>query len=78
MRLRDYKGNESWITIPIVGKKKTPKPAQNEIRSSTLCICRPIFNIGQDNGISVYIPEDTFYDSFHIDFAVRSDTLTLT
>lgn len=76
VRLRDFSGNESWITIPIVGKKKAPKPIQNEIKSAHYVYANEA-TILQDDGVSVHIPEGTFYDSFHIDFAVSSDTLTL-
>ncbi|WP_353778419.1 peptidoglycan DD-metalloendopeptidase family protein [Winogradskyella sp. 3972H.M.0a.05] len=76
IRLRDFKGNESWVTIPILGKKEPSKPIQNEIRSLHYVYADQTTTL-QDENISVYIPQQTFYDNFHIDFAVSSDTLIL-
>ena len=76
MRINDYKGNESWVTIPITGTKsnevkRTPKKTTEHFiyanQASTL----------EKNNVSVSIPKNTFYDDFFIDFDVLNDTLTL-
>lgn len=76
VRLRDFKGNESWITIPILGHYKAPKPIQTEVSSQYFIHANQVANL-KDQDVSVYIPNDTFYDDFHLNFGVRSDTLTL-
>ncbi|MDT0557442.1 M23 family metallopeptidase [Ichthyenterobacterium sp. W332] len=76
VRLRDFKGNESWLTIPILGKYKAPKPIQTELSSQYFIHADQVASL-KDQDVSVYIPNGTFYDDFHIDFSVRSDTLTL-
>ena len=75
-RLRDYAGNETWLTVPIVGKKRSPKSPENDIKSMHYVYADQVTTF-QDSNISVYIPKDTFYDDFHFDFGVRSDTLIL-
>jgi len=76
IRVNDYKGNESWVTIPITGKKNdsiTPIPLEKTDhfiyanQSTTL----------EQNNISVYIPKNTFYDDFFMDFNAENDTLVL-
>ncbi|TJY34054.1 M23 family metallopeptidase [Pontimicrobium aquaticum] len=76
LRVSDFKGNDTWVTIPISGAKSNniknnPKPTTEHYiyanQSNTL----------EDDNISVYIPSNTFYEDFFIDFKVQNDTLTL-
>ena len=76
VRINDYKGNESWVTIPITGVisddvKKTPKKITEHF------IYADQSSILEKNNVSVSIPKNTFYDNFFIDFDVLNDTLTL-
>ena len=76
VRIKDYKGNDTWLTIPIVGEKKdsiTPK----EINVTDHYIYADQVTNLEEGSISVYFPLNTFYDDFYIDFNVNSDTLTL-
>ncbi len=76
IRIRDFKGNESWINIPIKGKKAKERLEAYELKPNYYVQAHESMTL-EDKNISVYFPEDTFYDDFHIDFAVRSDTLKL-
>lgn len=76
IRIQDFKGNESWVTIPIIGKKKEiEKPVINNESKHYVYADQPI-NLEQ-NDISVYIPSNTFYDDMYLDFEVNCDTLKL-
>ena len=76
LRVSDYKGNDTWVTIPISGKKsntikrKPRKTTQHFVYADQS-------NVLEKDNISVYIPSNTFYDDFFIDFDAKNDTLTL-
>lgn len=76
VRLRDFKGNETWLTIPIIGKKLNEVLQAPEIKPSDFIIANQVNELEKEN-VKVYFPKDTFYEDFHIDFNVRNDTLTL-
>jgi hypothetical protein len=76
VRVRDFKGNDTWLTIPIVGIKRDSITAK-EIKTSDHYIYSDQVTNLQQGRYSVYIPSDTFYDDFYIDFRVSSDTLVL-
>ncbi|MFK2820823.1 M23 family metallopeptidase [Flavobacteriaceae sp. LMIT009] len=76
VRINDYKGNESWVTIPITGIKS------NEVKRTPRKTTEHFIYADQaskleKNNVSVSIPKNTFYDDFFIDFDVLNDTLTL-
>ena len=76
LRVSDYKGNDTWVTIPISGKKSNT--IKREPRKSTQhFIYANQSNVLEKDNISVYIPSNTFYDDFFIDFNAKNDTLTL-
>jgi hypothetical protein len=76
IRIQDFKGNESWITIPIKGKKTPLKEAPEDLTGKTFVYADQATNLVENN-ISVYIPANAFYDDISLDFKVNSDTLTL-
>ena len=76
VRINDYKGNESWVTIPITGVKandikRTPKKTTEHYIFADQALTL------KKNNVSVFFPKNTFYDNFFIDFDVLNDTLTL-
>lgn len=76
LRISDYNGNESWLTIPIKGiKTDSIKKRQEKITEHFIYADQPT-HLEKDN-ISVDIPKNTFYDSFFIDFDAENDTLEL-
>ena len=76
IRVQDFKGNETWINIPIKGKKAKEKLELYDLQPAYYVQANESLRL-EDKNISVFFPEHTFYDNFHIDFAVSSDTLTL-
>ncbi|MBR9914499.1 MAG: M23 family metallopeptidase, partial [Algicola sp.] len=76
VRLRDFKGNESWLSIPIKGTPVKEKLEAPELLPNHFIQANQVNELQKDH-ISVYFPKQTFYDDFHIDFNVSNDTLTL-
>jgi len=76
LRINDYKGNESWLTIPISGSKSNTIKSKS-IQTTNHYIYADQSTTLKENNVSVYIPKDTFYDDFFMDFSVENDTLTL-
>ena len=76
VRISDFKGNESWLTIPISGIKENNVERETPTTTSNYIYANQAVRLEEGN-ISVAIPKDTFYDDFYIDFNVSGDTLTL-
>jgi hypothetical protein len=76
VRLRDYKGNESWLSIPIEGKPIKEILEAPELKANTYILANQVNELEQEN-IKVYFPKNAFYDDFYIGFGVRNDTLKL-
>jgi hypothetical protein len=76
VRLRDFKGNESWLSIPVKGKRAKEILEAPELKPNTYIIANQVNELEHEN-VSVYFPTNTFYDDFHIDFSVLNDTLKL-
>jgi hypothetical protein len=75
IRIQDFKGNEAWVTIPVVGKiMKTPPQSSMENKPPIFVPADQVTNLKKDN-VSVYMPANTFYDDVNLDFDVKSDTL---
>lgn len=77
IRIKDYHGNESWITIPINGKKPatTAKAIDNTTNKIHIFSEQPTHL--NDKNVKVYFPSNSFYDDTQIDFKVSNDTLYL-
>lgn len=76
IRIKDFMGNDSWLKIPINGKKSdSVQPKQIQVTDHFLYASQPTDL--EKNNVRVSIPEHTFYDDFFIDFDVNNDTLTL-
>ncbi len=76
VRLRDFKGNESWLSIPVKGKPAKEILEAPELKPSTYIFADQVNELEEDN-VKVYFPTNSFYEDFHIDFSVRNDTLKL-
>ena len=76
IRIQDYRGNETWVTIPIVGKKMDIPPSAKNVKPEYFVNCDQPFNL-QKNKVSVYLPSITFYEDVYLDFDVKGDTLIL-
>jgi hypothetical protein len=74
--IKDFMGNDSWLEIPINGKKSDSiQPKQIQVTDYFLYASQPTDL--EEKNVKVSIPKHTFYDDFFIDFDVNNDTLTL-
>jgi len=76
VRIKDYKENDTWLTISIVGEQSDSITPKHIEVTDHFIYADQNTNLEEDN-VSVYFPSNTFYDDFYIDFKVSNDTLTL-
>jgi len=76
VRIKDFHNNESWVTIPINGKKMPTTPNLVDTTAKTYIFADQPTNLNETN-VSVFIPANSFYEDAYIDFKVRNDTLYL-
>ncbi len=76
IRIKDYKGNDTWLTISIAGEKNDTIIPKHDKITDHFIYADQASNL-EDQNVSVYFPTNTFYDNFFIDFKVSNDTLTL-
>jgi len=76
VRLVDFKGNESWLSIPVIGKPAKEILEAPELKPSTYILANQVNELEKEN-VTVYFPTQTFYEDFQIDFNVRNDSLKL-
>ncbi len=76
IKIKDYHGNESWVTIPINGKKMSNTPKVVDTSSKTYIFSEQPTNLNEKN-VTVYFPSNSFYEDTFIDFKVSNDTLYL-
>ena len=77
VRIRDYKGNETWVNIPIKGKKETLEKLPYDAMSNKSLIYSDQPTTLESGNISVNFYKNTVYEDVMIDFSVSSDTLFL-
>jgi hypothetical protein len=76
VRVKDFKENDTWLTITIKGKKSDDLLLAKKKESPYYIYTNQAANL--INGIvSVDFQQNTFYDDFFIDFKVKNDTLIL-
>ena len=76
IKIQDFKGNETWVTIPIIGKKEDSSSSTSDLSPSFIAYANQATTLQKDK-ISVLMPSNTFYDDVFLDFDVKSDTLKL-
>ncbi|TXD85116.1 M23 family metallopeptidase [Subsaximicrobium wynnwilliamsii] len=76
IRILDFKGNDTWLSIPIVAKPAKEILEAYELNPNTYINASTANELEQEN-VSVNFRPNTFYEDFNIDFSVRSDTLRL-
>ncbi|MCF6295727.1 MAG: M23 family metallopeptidase [Flavobacteriaceae bacterium] len=76
VRVKDFKGNDTWLTIPIAGENSDNITYKKDEITDYFVYADQATNLEEQN-VSVYFPSNTFYDDFFIDFKVSNDTLTL-
>ncbi len=76
IRVKDFKNNDTWLTINIKGKKDSI--TKRKAKNTTPYFIHANQNINLKSGnIAVHFYPDTFYNDFYMDFEVKNDTLTL-
>ena len=76
IKIKDYHGNESWVTIPINGKTMSIAPSVIDTKDKTYIFSDQPTNLNEKN-VNVYFPANSFYEDTFIDFKVSNDTLYL-
>ena len=76
VRIRDFDGNETWVTIPITGRYEKIEKENQDNSDKTLIYSDRSTELITDN-IKVNFYENTVYDDVYIDFKVNSDTIHL-
>jgi len=76
IRIQDFEGNESWITIPIEGTPPDTIPTR-PVNDKNYYVFAVQANTLNDQNVSVFLPANSFYEDTYIDFKVSNDTLYL-
>ncbi len=76
IRIKDFKDNEVWVTIPIKGKFENNMEPNYVDATQYFVVNNEAKTFAKDN-VSVYIPQNTFYDNTYLDFDVIGDTLKM-
>jgi hypothetical protein len=76
IRITDFHGNETWVTVPINGKKMSKPPLSVDNTNKTYIFAEQPTNLNEKN-VNVFIPANSFYEDAFIDFKVSNDTVYL-
>ena len=77
MRIRDFHQNETWVVIPVKGKKiAIKKDSIADVSKKSLVYSDQATTLTADN-ITVNFYKNTLYDDTYLDFKVNCDTLFL-
>ncbi len=76
VEIKDYAGNISTLTIPIMGKKPDSIPTKPETKKNYYVFADQVTTLN-DKNVSVIFPANSFYENTFIDFKVNNDTLYL-
>ncbi|NNE33274.1 MAG: M23 family metallopeptidase [Winogradskyella sp.] len=76
IRIRDYKDNETWVSIPVKGAYQPIEDKITDVSNKSIVYSDKSTVLESDN-IKVNFYANTLYDDTYIDFRVSSDTLFL-
>ncbi len=76
IRVKDYKDNDTWVTISIKGSKEEAVFTKTQKTTPYFINANQTTNL-KEGKVSVDFYQNTFYEDFYIDFQVKNDTLTL-
>lgn len=77
IRIRDYKGNETWVNVPLKGKRQKLEKVKIENNTNKhLVYSNKATTLTSDN-VTVNFYKNTLYDNTLVDFEVNCDTLYL-
>ncbi|WP_339625661.1 M23 family metallopeptidase [uncultured Winogradskyella sp.] len=77
IRIRDFKQNETWVSIPIEGKQSSVVNEENINTLDKSLVYSDKTTKLESGNVSVSFYANTVYDNVLIDFKVNSDTLHL-
>lgn len=77
IRIRDYHQNETWVTIPIIGKREPIERDSIVDDSNKSLVYSDKATTLSAGSVTVNFYQNTLYDDTYIDFKVSSDTLFL-
>ena len=72
LKIKDFKGNTTTITVPIVGKEQNITQKKKELVTNHFITRNAEHTITED-AVSVYIPKQTFYEDFYLDLSKDTD-----
>lgn len=76
IRIRDFKNNETWVNIPIKGKREDNNTSEKDWSNKTLIYSDKATEL-KSGLVTVNFYKNTVYEDVGIDFSVNSDTLHL-
>ncbi|MDY2586879.1 M23 family metallopeptidase [Winogradskyella aquimaris] len=76
VRIRDFKGNETWVNIPIEGKYEAVESSTEDESNKTLIYANQPTEL-KSGLVTVNFYDSTVYEDVAIDFRVSADTLFL-
>ena len=76
VNIKDLKGNEAILKIPVEGKMEELKVPKKETKTDNYVIASKPNNYDLE-GAKVYFPSNTFYEDFYIDLKKGKDTVTI-
>ncbi len=76
IKVSDFKGNESLVTVAIDGKKTSDVLTKSPAVTPYYIYENKATTLAEEN-VTVNIYKNTFYDDFFVDFKVSNDTLQL-
>jgi len=77
IRVKDFNGNDSWVSIPIQGAYAELKDQTDASKNlKTLIVANELTTISEGN-FEVNFYKNTFYDDMYLDYKINSDTLDL-
>jgi len=74
--IQDFNGNQCIVNVPI-SYANLPVSQPNEVKKTPYFLNAHIDNSYAKDGISVFIPEKTFYEDFYLNFDVINNELFL-
>ena len=77
IRIRDFKQNETWISVPVNGKHDSIKKVTDKDLSKKSLIYSDKATALTAKNVTVNFYKNTVYDDTYIDFKVNSDTIYL-
>lgn len=74
IEVSDYNGNTTVVSIPIEYDKETLPIGKNIKKTNYFIKAKNDYNYRKDN-VSVFVPSNTFYEDFYVDFDVQDGIL---